>query len=393
MFFLWPQFARRLSSPIAIPLSNHEVWGGSAQIQQPSGSLVCTTPPETWNNNVAFTVKVPRVSLVREKTFALRIEAEALHGKLSFLCVDGRDRSTPWSGRANLLSHAGRGTIHLILEDVQADPILLVQNIHDGESRGIIHKIEVLPLSALRPAEIKRARSQRHGYWHYSYDLGDGVRVEATLSGGMQAHLLNRDIMFGMIEEFFGGPNGKRIVDVACSSGFHSFELASHGARVDAFDIDPSQIDQAKLVKSCQSDRHRNVTFECADLLKVAVPAQPYDLGYCSGLFYHLRDLVGGAQKLYDLTTTGAVVHSCVSALPGEVMELADSKKFICCFDGEFSFVPTPQMLKRIFEYVGFKEVHCFRSEDRVASQRVDELAPQYRNIYRHHTAYYALKK
>jgi 2-polyprenyl-3-methyl-5-hydroxy-6-metoxy-1,4-benzoquinol methylase len=260
-------------------------------------------------------------------------------------------------------------------------------------SEATLHGIEVLPASRLPLRRLKELRSRRHGYWHYTFDLGDGARVEASLPGGMAAHVMNRDILFGLIDDYFFPLVGKAVLDAACSSGLHSFELAARGARVTAIDIDQTQIAQARFVQSCRRPHDGDVTFHCQDLLTYQAPPASFDLVYCSGLFYHLRDLVGGAKKLYDLTRSGAVVHSCLSTRDGDVLELADSKNYPCCFDGEFSFVPTRTALKRILEYVGFREVLTFRSEDRVAPARLDALLPHLRDLYRHNTAYYVLRK
>ena len=156
---------------------------------------------------------------------------------------------------------------------------------------------------------------------------------------------------------------GKRVLDVACSSGWHSRGLARLGASVTAIDIDKSQIDQAIMAQSYSEDaRERSVLFKHCDLFDYA--SDPADLIFCSGLFYHLRDLVGGAKKIFDLSKSGAVIHSHIAPGDGDRMELADANKFIYCFQGEFSFVPTASMLAKILCYVGFSEVRVFRPMD-----------------------------
>jgi SAM-dependent methyltransferase len=236
-------------------------------------------------------------------------------------------------------------------------------------------------------------RSRRHAYWHYSFGLGDGVSVEASLPAAMALHEINHDIMMSLYDRHFGGVSGKTIIDVACASGYHTFGLARTGAVVTGIDFDAPSIDQARFVQQCQDDANSlSVTFVHADLFTISHES-PFDLFLCSGLFYHLRDLVGGAKKLYDICRTGGVISSHVAAGESAIMELADATKYICCFEGELSFVPTANMLRKILAYVGFREIFQYKPQELCTAEKARALASHYANVFQHNLAYFAVRK
>ena len=204
-------------------------------------------------------------------------------------------------------------------------------------------------------------------------------------------HHLNQKIMFSLLEAGFGSPRGQKVVDIACASGFHTVEMVRRGATVTGVDVDVPSIEQAQFLQSC-STQAANVNFQVGDLLTFKAPGQ-FDAGFCSGLFYHLLDPVGGAQALFDLVRRGAVVHSHVVAGDDAIMVLADAKKYRWCFDGEFALMPSRSMLERIFAHVGFK-VKSFSPLDVVSEQEIQALPPEFATLYASgNSAYYLLTK
>jgi 2-polyprenyl-3-methyl-5-hydroxy-6-metoxy-1,4-benzoquinol methylase len=347
--------------------------------------LAFLTPSQNWAYAVSAPIEcsAPRV---------IKIEATVSSGSVGFGIV-APDMTTYLSGEPALEASAQRQTASVLL-DAAATGHLVARNRASNEpSSCTIHNISMLPINEVRAAELKRLRAQRHGYWHYAFDLGDGVTITQTLEGGMDAHRVNQSLMLRLLSEEFGGVKDKRVLDVACSSGWHSFALAREGASVTAIDIDFAQIEQARFVQSCSTNqRERAVHFEHQDFLQFEA-SSPFDLIFCSGLMYHLLDPIGGARRLRALCKDGAVVHSCVAQWDGNFLELADAQKFMCCFDGEFSLVPTAHALLKIFRYAGFSTVKLLHPiNDLNANESISKLLPSYRELMRHNTAYYILK-
>lgn len=106
-----------------------------------------------------------------------------------------------------------------------------------------------------------------------------------------------------------------------------------------------------------------------------------------------MNDLVGGARKLFELTTVGAVVHSAVIEYEGDFMVLGDHTKYVFCGDYEFAFVPTAALLAKILKYVGFSEVLTFQTLDRACEADLLGLTPVYDQMLRNHNAYFVAKK
>ncbi len=69
---------------------------------------------------------------------------------------------------------------------------------------------------------------------------------------------------------------GRRIVDIACGTGFHAELFANLGAEVDAFDLSDAMVNQAKAVRP-----HPRVRYGTGDMRRVATG--PRDLALCLG--------------------------------------------------------------------------------------------------------------
>lgn len=254
-------------------------------------------------------------------------------------------------------SKYGDKHIYLYLEQPKQGAVLMI-GAFETPTSGEITEIAIAPREIIDPAEYKRIRAAMFAHWYYSCDLKDGVVWAATLPDERAATTGARNnvrIMLKMIEQHFGSVDGLKILDVACSAGLHSFELARLGALVTAIDWDSAAIAQAKFIQECICDELRNpVDFRCTDLFSFEAPPRSFDLVYCSGLFYHLQDPIGAARKLATLCRRGGVMQCCVTAREGNLLELSDPAKFPFCASWEFALVPTATMLFKILESAGF---------------------------------------
>lgn len=329
-----------------------------------------------------FWQKLPKV---------VEADVEIKSGTVRVECLDLKSHGE--CGGKVTLAAPFRGKVRVLLEKPAGRPVLMVRNAAaDGRRAiGVLHS--VARLDNADAAEFRRLRAGTWDYWHYSYDLGQGAKVEATIDGIMPMHRLNQKIMFHLLTTGFGDISGKRIIDVACASGFHTMEMARQGGRMVGVDIDGPSIEQARFLQQCSDVKAvRDIRFELSGLHGFK-PPEPFDIGFCSGLFYHLLDPVGGAQALFNLVREGAVVHSHIVDSDEAIMALADSSKYKCCFDGEFALMPSRSMLERIFAHVGFK-VLSFSPRDVVSDAEIGSLAPEFSTLFASgNTAYYLLTK
>jgi SAM-dependent methyltransferase len=353
---------------------------GEAKATLSNGTVIVNAPPGQYH----YAVSIPLPGLPRGS--AVQIDLIVRTGQVGVGCTD------PALGRyvsGEPVAHARERTTLTLLPE-EEDVVLVVRNWTDHPAEVVIHQVRVEPASALPAARIKATRAGRYPYWHYSFDLGDGVIIEANIEGQMPFQRLNNRIMMALIDKFFDPVDIRTVLDVACSSGFHTIELARRGWTVSAIDIDPTQIEQAKLVQE-NIEAGLNLHYEVGDLMNYE--AEPADLIHCSGLFYHLSDLVGAAHRLFKLCKRGAVVQSAVDGFEGEFLSYGDPSKFFFCGDYEFAFVPTAPMLARIFRHVGFSDVRHFSTLDLVAEIDLDDLTPNYQRIMQTQNAYFVLRK
>ncbi len=238
------------------------------------------------------------------------------------------------------------------------DATALMIGVAESPAIGEITDVTIASRSSMQPSEYKRIRAAMFAHWYYTCDLKDGIRRKATLPDELRATAWaqsNLKIMLRMIEKHFGIVAGLRVLDVACSAGLHALELARRGAIVTGIDWDRAAIDQAQFIQECiANELSHPVEFRHTNLFTFAAEPRSFDLIYCSGLFYHLQDPIGAAQRLARLCRRGAVMQCCITSREGDLLELSDSSKFPFCGSWEFALVPTPTMLQKILENGGF---------------------------------------
>lgn len=145
-------------------------------------------------------------------------------------------------------------------------------------------------------AEIREAFAG-FPHWHYAYVFEGGLsfstaHIDPGLDTDDPARPLQRfrHFMPWLVEAAGGSLRGKRVLDIACNSGFWSIQCALLGAEVVGFDARPELIAQAELVKriagAWSADFH---VLDFADL-RPETFGGPFDIVLNLGLLYHLPD-------------------------------------------------------------------------------------------------------
>jgi SAM-dependent methyltransferase len=252
-------------------------------------------------------------------------------------------------------SQGDSGAIHLYVERFLPGLKIMV-GVQAIGVRGKITAISTLPHSSISAADAKRLRGQEFPFWYAEADLGDGVFMPASIpAASMASTRRSYAIMRTMLEELIGPLAGKRGIDVGCSSGFHTIQLARLGADMTGIDPFNHGIRQARFVAECNRDSfHTPPQFACESLYDYEA-AEPFDFIYCVGVLYHLADPIGAVRRLYRLCKLGGVIGCCVSPTPGDFFELSNAEKYGFCQPTEFTLVPTAGALRRVCEHVGFR--------------------------------------
>jgi SAM-dependent methyltransferase len=281
----------------------------------------------------------------------LRIDYRLATGKLYATLITGDWQVISPSPQ----SEGSEGSVYLYI-DTLAPGMRFMVGLQSPGAKGQIGAISTVPCSSLSAADFKRLRAAEFPFWYAEADLGDSVYIPASIppeamAGTRRSHA----IMKMMLEETVGPLDGKSGIDVGCSSGYHTIQLARHGAVMTGLDPFDQGIRQAKLVAECNRDVLSSAPrFVCQSVYEYK-PEKPVDFVYCVGVLYHLSDPIGALRRLYDFCARGAVIGCCVSPTAGEFFELSNSVKYGFCQPTECTLVPTASALRRACEHVGFR--------------------------------------
>lgn len=161
----------------------------------------------------------------------------------------------------------------------------------------------------------KRIRQEfaRYESWHYAYSFEGGLSFQVRtphpgpLTHNSNRHLLRyRHFMPYLLQAQEGSLGGKRVLDIACNSGFWSVQCALLGADVVGFDARPELIQQANLIKSIVGVE--NVDYRLLDFWDMTPEALGgrFDIVLNLGILYHLP------SPLEALKRTAAMTKDCI---------------------------------------------------------------------------------
>ena len=321
---------------------------------------------------------------------ALWVDAECLEGSIGFGCNNAA--LSRWnSNRVPLTPEDGRQRFVIVLNDGEKDAALVANNFGVPGSKGRIYSVEMVKTRDLSRRDRYRAKLTKHNYWHYDFDFGDGLSVKATIPTQQRMQDINRAVLDRLIDEV--APQARSVLDIGCSSGFHTLQLARRGTRAKGVDFDPVQIEQAQIVLELLG-QGLDLAFAVDDVATMS--PEPYDLVHCSGLLYHLKDVYGACRKIFECAGQGAVVHTHVDGFEGLNLRLHDHQSIPGnVYNGpyEFVLVPTMEVLARCFREVGFSGVKTYRAMDLIPESEMVGLSAAYDDLLRRHTAYFALTK
>ena len=139
-----------------------------------------------------------------------------------------------------------------------------------------------------------RAEFAKHPFWHYAYEFEGGLGFPtAHVSPGLETDDPQRPLqrfrhfMPSVVEAAGGSLKGRRVLDIACNSGFWAIQCALLGAEVVGFDARPENIAKANLVK--QITGVSGVEFRVLDFQEMTPEALggDFDIVLNLGFLYH----------------------------------------------------------------------------------------------------------
>jgi SAM-dependent methyltransferase len=142
----------------------------------------------------------------------------------------------------------------------------------------------------------------RYRYWHYGYEFEGGLSFSPhhlhpnDLSEAPRRPLQRFRHFMPHLVAAVGSLEGKRVLDIACNSGFWSLQCALLGAEVVGFDARPELIEQAELIKSIVG--LSNAEFRVLDFDRMNPETLGrFDIVLNLGLLYHLPEPVAALRS------------------------------------------------------------------------------------------------
>jgi 2-polyprenyl-3-methyl-5-hydroxy-6-metoxy-1,4-benzoquinol methylase len=173
-----------------------------------------------------------------------------------------------------------------------------------GPQPAPIAPVWPLPRPGFSDDEIRTALA-RHPHWHYAYEFEGGLSFAAShVNPGLDSDRPERPLQrFRHFMPYLAPLAGKRVLDIACNSGFWSIQCALLGADVVGFDARPELIDEANLLKRIAGAERAE--FRVLDFWQMTPDALggPFDVVLNLGLLYHL------AKPLEALERTKAMAR------------------------------------------------------------------------------------
>ncbi|HEY0011493.1 MAG TPA: methyltransferase domain-containing protein [Allosphingosinicella sp.] len=146
-------------------------------------------------------------------------------------------------------------------------------------------------------------------HWHYAYAFEDGLTFStAHVNPGPETddpvRPLQRFRHFipQLVAAAGGSLRGKRVLDMACNSGFWSIQCALMGAEVVGFDARPELVAQANLLK--EATRAASAEFRRLDFAdaSAATLGGTFDIVLNLGLLYHLPEPLSALERTVRLS-------------------------------------------------------------------------------------------
>lgn len=168
----------------------------------------------------------------------------------------------------------------------------------------------------------------KHDQWHYPYQFAGDLNFSmhhntpGPLSEDTDRALQRfRHFMPYVIDSQGGSLEGKRVLDIACNSGFWAIQCALLGAKVTAFDARVELIEQANLIKSIVG--LDNVEFRVLDFWDMSPQLLgTFDLVLNLGILYHLPKPLEALELVKTMSNSHILLDTQLTASQDPIVKL-----------------------------------------------------------------------
>jgi tRNA (mo5U34)-methyltransferase len=181
-----------------------------------------------------------------------------------------------------------------------------------------------LPRAPRGPSDDEvRREFARYKFWHYAYEFEGGLSFPTRHDNpGLDTDDAKRHLqrfshfMPYLVAACGGSLGGKRVLDVACNSGFWSIQCALLGAEVVGFDARPELIEQSRLLKRITGAD--GVDFRLLDFWQMSPEALGgrFDVVLNLGFLYHVPKPVEALERTRRMAGEHILLDTAVHPSP-----------------------------------------------------------------------------
>lgn len=175
----------------------------------------------------------------------------------------------------------------------------------------------------------------KFNHWHYAFQFEGGLTFErSVINPNPKLNCPQRPLQ--RFRHFFpylldaenGSLKGKRVLDIACNSGFWSIQCALMGADVVGFDARPELIEQANLVRSIVGAE--NAEFKVLDFWDMNPESLggTFDVVLNLGILYHLPDPVAVLNRTKRMTNGTILLDTAIDKAEDTLIRLEWEEAF-----------------------------------------------------------------
>ncbi len=250
-----------------------------------------------------------------------------------------------------------------------------------------IHKISPCPQKRIRPTitepppvnpawplprrpdgpsdEEIREEFAKFDFWHYAYKF-DGNLSFSAHHNKPESHINEperplqrfRHFMPYLLEAHHGSLQGKRVLDIACNSGFWSIQCAFLDAEVVGFDARPELIEQANLIKSIVG--LNNVEFKVLDFWSMSPQTlgNTFDIVLNLGILYHLPKPLQALELTKSMARKTILLDTSLYPSNNPVISLQWEEPFDirCAANSGFIAKPSKKSIDMMLRHIGASE-------------------------------------
>ena len=177
-------------------------------------------------------------------------------------------------------------------------------------------------------AEEIRKEFAKYELWYYAFEFEGGISFPAIHKIDCPSDYPKAPLQrFGhlmpyVVQALNGSLQGKRVLDIACNSGFWSVQCALLGAQVVGFDARAEVIEQANLIKSIVGVN--NVEFRVLDFWKMSPQSLggQFDIVLFIGSLHVLPNPLLALELTRGMTQQWILLHTIVHPTNDTVIKL-----------------------------------------------------------------------